>query len=260
MSDKRHGVPNWVDCATTDLTAAEAFYASLFGWTSERDPGSDGTIYAVQRLNGKLVAGLFELSEEMRAAGVPPYWETSIEVADLGAVLERVKAEGGQVVFGPITEPGVGEMAAVADPLGAQFRLWTSEPGHGGEVFNIPGALTWNELATGDPEAAARFYTAVLGLTSERMHEDPNGYVVLKFEGEPIAGILQKPPQMGDLPDSWDVYFAVADVDAAVATAQAAGATVIRPAFDLPVGGRMAVLQDPQGAVFEVIKMGEGQA
>jgi hypothetical protein len=61
--------------------------------------------------------------------------------------------------------------------------------------------------------------------------------------------------EWGDIPPSWSVYFGVDDCDAAVALAQELGATVAVPAFDIPPVGRMAVLQDPQGAAFTVIKM-----
>jgi len=255
MPAKRHGAPNWVDCATTDLDAAEAFYAKMFGWTSERIPGTGGMVYVLQYLDGKRVAGLFELPEPVRAMGVPPHWETSIEVADLPAALDKVRAAGGTVLDGPATEPGVGDMATVQDAVGAVLRFWTSQPSHGGEVFNAPGALSWTELATGEPEKAAQFYADVLGVEIETM-EGPVPYRVMKIGGEPVAGILTKTPEMGDFPDAWDVYFAVEDVDAAVAKAEAAGATVLKPAFDVAGGGaRLAVLQDPRGAVFEVIKM-----
>ena len=71
-----------------------------------------------------------------------------------------------------------------------------------------------------------------------------------------MAGILTKTPDMGDFPNDWYVYFAVDDVDAAAAKAEAAGARVLKPAFDIAGGAAcLAVLEDPQGAVFEVIKM-----
>ncbi len=46
-SEKRHGTPNWADCATTDLDGAEKFYAAVFGWTSDRVAGSDGALYSL---------------------------------------------------------------------------------------------------------------------------------------------------------------------------------------------------------------------
>jgi predicted enzyme related to lactoylglutathione lyase len=239
MSDKRHGVPNWVDCATTDLDAAEAFYAKMFGWTSKRIPGSGGMVYALQYLDCKRVAGLFELPEPVRAMGVGPHWETSIEVADLPAALYKVRAGGGMVLAGPATEPGVGDMATIQDPVGAVLRLWTSLPDQGGEAFNTPGALIWNELCTAQPDKAGKFYADVLGVAIETNTVGEVTYTEMKIGGYPVAGLLQKTPEMGDFPDSWDVYFAVDDVDAAVSRAQDAGATVLKPADLRPIWSRI---------------------
>lgn len=253
-----HGTPDWADCATTDLAGAEAFYAAVFGWTAERAGTSDGGFYSVQRLGGRMVAGLYELSAPMRQMGVPPHWGTYIHVDDVDAALARARAEGGTVLDGPFDEPGVGRIAIIRDAVGAHVRLWHAAPGHGGEVFNQPGAMTWNELNTRHPERAAAFYEKVLGVQAE--HTDgPPPYTVLKAQGRPVAGILKTTREMGDLPPSWSVYFAADDVDATVRKAIAAGGKALRKPFDTP-GGRMAVLQDPQGAVFEVIRMTMGGA
>ncbi len=250
---KKQGTPNWVDCATTDLDASEAFYAAVFGWTAERATGSDGRAYSIQRLDGKLIGGIYELDERMRSMNVPPHWGTYVEVDDLDATLKRVTEEGGSVLGEPIDEPDVGKIAIIQDTVGAYLRLWHSEPGHCGEVFNIPGALTWNELNTKEPEKAAAFYSKVLGVEIEMM-EGPTPYTLLKVDGRPVAGILKTTPEMGDFPPSWDVYFASDDVDATVKSVVAAGGNALREPFDIPGYARMAVLQDPQGAVFEVIK------
>lgn len=252
---KTQGTPNWADCATTDLDAAEAFYGTVFGWTAERAPSSDGSVYSVQRLGEAMVAGLYELNPQMRGMGVPPHWGTYIEVEDLDAALARVTAEGGTVVEGPFEEPEVGTMAIIQDPVGAFVRLWHSAPEHGGEVFNVPGAMTWNELNAKDTEKAARFYERVLGVSAETM-EEPTAYTILKVGERPVAGILKMTPDMGEFPPSWDVYFASDDVDATVEAVRTAGGKVIKGPFDIAGGtGRMAVCRDPQGAVFEVMKM-----
>ena len=251
---KKNGTPNWADCATTDLGAAEDFYASIFGWTADRVTASDGDVYSVQRLDGKLVAGIYELDERMREMAVPPHWGTYIEVDDLDAALEMTRAEGGTVLDGPLDEPDVGRIAIVRDPVGAHVRLWHSAPGHGAEVFNVPGAMTWNEVNTKEPEKAATFYRKVLGVEIEAI-TDPSPYTLLEIDGKPVAGILTTTPEMGDCPPSWDVYFASDDVDATVRQAVAAGGKALRDPFDIPGMARMAVLQDSQGAVFEVIRM-----
>lgn len=252
---KKQGTPNWADCATTDLDAAEKFYAAVFGWTSERMAASDGESYSIQRLDGNMVCGIYELNQEIRDMGVPPHWGTYIEVDDLDATLELVKAEGGTVLDGPIDTPTVGTIAFIQDTVGAYVRLWHSKPEHGGEVFNIPGAMTWNELMTKEPEKAAKFYENVLGVKAKTT-EGPTPYTALNIGDRAVAGILHMTPEMGEVPPSWDVYFASDDVDATAEKAVAAGGKVLKGPFDIPQAGRMAVIQDPQGAVFEVIKMG----
>jgi predicted enzyme related to lactoylglutathione lyase len=254
---KKQGTPNWADCATTDLLAAERFYSSVFRWIPERVVGSDGATYSIQRLNGNMVAGIYELNAEMLSMGVPPHWGTYIEVDDLDKTLDRVRASGGSVMDEPIDEPGVGKIAIVRDSVGAFLRLWHSEPGHGAEVFNIPGAMTWNELMTDDSERAAAFYEEVLGVTTETMNE-PVKYTVLKVDDRPVAGLLDKTPEMGEVPNAWDVYFASDDVDSTATRVTREGGSIIREPFDIPNGSRMAVLRDPLGAVFEVIKMSAG--
>ena len=250
---KKQGTPNWADCATTDLEAAEAFYATLFGWSSEQVTASDGAIYSIQRLDGKMVAGLYELTKELRSMGVPPHWGTYIHVDDVAATLKRVGEEGGTIIEGPLEEPDVGTFAVIQDTVGAYLRLWHSAPRHGGEVFNVPGAMTWNELNTKEPEKAAAFYKKVLGVDVATAKAAP-GYTLLQLGEKPVAGILRSTPEMGDHPASWDVYFASADVEATTKQAIAAGGKTLREPFDVP-GARMAVLQDPLGAVFEIIKM-----
>lgn len=246
------GTPTWADCATSNLDASEAFYAELFGWTARREPASGGRVYSIQMLGDKMVAGIYELDESMRETGVPPHWSTYIEVDDVDAASARVKAGGGQIIEEAFDEADVGRIAVIQDPVGAVVNLWHQAPGQGETLFNAPGSMIWNELMTREPEAAASFYKTVLGVESETMDMQPP-YTVLKANGEPVAGILTMTPEMGDMPASWDVYFATEDTDATTAKALAAGGKALREPFDTP-GGRMAVLQDPQGAVFEVIR------
>ena len=60
-------------------------------------------------------------------------------------------------------------------------------------------------------------------------------------------------PPMQGVPPHWNVYFNVADVDASIAKAEELGAKTVVPAFDVPDVGRMAVLTDPQGAMFSLM-------
>ncbi len=251
------GLPNWAECATTDLDRAEAFYAEVFGWTTERSEGGDGSVYSVQLLNGARVAGIFQLTDDLLASGVPPHWATYIEVEDVEAAIQAVRAGGGALLDGPGTDEEVGTYCVVQDPVGAYLRLWSSKPGMPADVFNQPGAMIWNELATNDPKTAANFYKQVLGLEVSTM-PGPRPYTMLMIGERPVAGILDMPPEMGDIPSTWDVYFGTDDVDATAAAAEKAGGTILRTPFDVADGAaRIAVIQDPLGAVFELMTMHE---
>ena len=253
--EKVNGAPNWADCATFDLDGAERFYAAVFGWTPRRIGGSDGSVYSLQMLDGELVAGIYELNQQMRDMGVPSHWGTYIEVEDVDAATEKVRAEGGIVADGPLDEPGVGRMVIVQDNVQAFVRLWHSAPEHGVVPSNVAGHMNWNELSTREPEKAARFYEKVLGVSVEKVPSGDSHYRMLVAGGRPVAGILQVTPEMGEFPASWEVYFASDDVDATQAKAIAAGGKALKEAFDIPGGSRMAVLQDPFGAVFDVMHM-----
>lgn len=253
---RQTGAPNWADCATTDLAAAEAFYRAVFGWTSTRETDSTGAVYSVQRLDGKRVAGLYELTQELRDLGVPPHWATYFSVTDLDDALARVKTAGGTLLDGPISEPGVGSMAVIQDDAGAYLRLWTPEAEQAAETFGVAGAMVWSELCTEDPERAHTFYKTVLGLDATVIDAGGKPYTLFKTGEDTVAGVLTKTPEMEGDP-TWDVYFAADDVDAVLARVKAAGGRVIVEPFDLPFGARMAVAADPFGAVFEIMQSDE---
>lgn len=120
--------------------------------------------------------------------------------------------------------------------------------------------MIWNELCTETPDQAASFYSDVLGLSPETIDAGGKPYALLKVGKDPVAGILLKTPEMGEGGSTWDVYFAADDVDAVVKLAVGAGGSVLSEPFDLPVGGRMAVVRDPMGAVFEIMQMPRSSA
>jgi predicted enzyme related to lactoylglutathione lyase len=74
-------------------------------------------------------------------------------------------------------------------------------------------------------------------------------------DARPAAGMFKNTPEMGNLPPHWLVYFAVDDCDAMVQKATGLGANVMKPADDIPGIGRFAILTDPQGAAFAIIKL-----
>ncbi len=119
-------------------------------------------------------------------------------------------------------------------------------------VFQTPGAVSWAELQTADPAAAARFYGALFGWKIEVSDMGTGPYHVVKVGDAAVGGICGFPPDAPKV-STWSSYVTVADCDQAAAKARALGGTVCAGPFDIPKVGRMAVIQDPQGAVFNVI-------
>lgn len=117
------GAMVWNQLETTDVEAAQHFYADLFGWTWEPLQGS-AVPYARARNRGRrLTAGVMPLPAEDMA----PRWQPSFTVADAAAACARVHELGGHVLVGPTDTP-MGRIAVVADPQGARFGFFDGEP------------------------------------------------------------------------------------------------------------------------------------
>ena len=121
------------------------------------------------------------------------------------------------------------------------------------DPFSTPGAFSWSELSTADPEAAARFYGALFGWRFDAAPDGERSYRVARVDDEAVAGILKAGPESTGVPAGWGCYITVEDVDdTAERCVMLGGAVLLEPA-DLGSVGRFAVLQDAQGAIFSVI-------
>jgi predicted enzyme related to lactoylglutathione lyase len=101
------------------------------------------------------------------------------------------------------------------------------------------GTFCWVDLATTDAPAAQRFYAELLGWDAPGVDR----YVHWTREGHDVAGVY---PREGE--PRWTSYVAVADVDATAPRAEALGGSVAEPPFDAGLEGRRALLRDPAGA------------
>jgi len=111
------------------------------------------------------------------------------------------------------------------------------------------GKFYWNELMTRDVERDKKFYGDTLGWTFDGMPMPQGTYWVANIGGQPVGGLFPiNDPQFKGVPEGWMSYIAVDDVDARVKKALAAGATLMRPIFDVPGVGRIAILKEPGGA------------
>ena len=113
------------------------------------------------------------------------------------------------------------------------------------------GHFHWNELMSWNVSEAKNFYARTLGWTYEGFPmENGIDYVVCKSGDEPVAGILEmrKGEGVDEVPNTWFAYVAVDDVDARLEEVEAAGGMVLRPPFDVPGIGRIAIVRDGTGA------------
>ena len=123
-------------------------------------------------------------------------------------------------------------------------------------MSNPVGSFIWYELMTPDPHAAKAFYERVADWTIEAEPSGAIDYRMITATGGNVGGVLRLTPEMitGGATAGWLGYLSVVDVDAAVAQVQAAGGAVHMPAHDLPGVGRFALVGDPQGAPFYLMR------
>jgi predicted enzyme related to lactoylglutathione lyase len=115
-------------------------------------------------------------------------------------------------------------------------------------------------LGTNDTNRAAEFYTGLFGWTTKTQNFGPMEYTMFQNGDRGAGGMYKLTPEMGPVPPHWLVYFAVDDCDAKVELASSLGAKVMKPADDIPGVGRFAILIDPQGAAFAIIKLTSPEA
>src|SRR5918995_1878163 len=157
-------------------------------------------------------------------------------------------ALGGTPMGEPFDVMGTGRMALFQDPTGAVLALWQPGTSIGAEVVNGHGALSLNQLNTSDPEAAQRFYEALLGWRFEHVGTAETPYWGI-YNGDRLNGGMSPLPPGTPAPSHWLVYLRVEDIDAAAAQIGSSGGPVMVEPREVP-GGRILVAQDPQGAVF----------
>ena len=239
----------WIELATTDGPGAKKYYESLFGWTTnENEMGGElGTYYIFQK-NGRDCAAMYQMGKDM--AGMPPNWMSYVAVASADEAAAKAKSLGANVMMEPFDVMDFGRMAVLFDPQGAAFSLWEAKANIGLQIRDETNTLGWNELQARDVAAAKKFYAPLFGWT---LKESPE-YTEAHLGDRAIGGILQSQAPEG-VPSFWLPYFVVDDCDGTVQKSSGLGGSVHVPPMDIPNVGRFAVITDPQGASFAVIKL-----
>ena len=254
MAETRTSVvnkPAWVDLATPDAAAARDFYSKVFGWEIEVSPDPQYGGYGIARIGGHDVAGI---GPQMSPG--PPAWSVYIGTTDAEGLAPKIQAFGGTVIAPAFDVGDQGRMAVFQDPIGAFISAW--QPAEMGEFHHGgPNQFGWAELSGRGIEKALPFYQSVFGWGAKTSPPGPDGgpaYTEFQIDGDSIAGGMEMNPMVpAEVPSYWMPYFNVVDVDASFKTAVEAGAKELVAPSDYP-GGRFAIVQDPQGAAFGLMK------
>lgn len=250
--------PDWVDLTTPDIESATRFYTELLGWDLERAPTPLGD-YFIGKRHGHQVAGMVAVPPDH--AGEPPVWTMFINVADVDETTHKVKRAGGHVHQPPLDIPD-GRLAIVADPTGGVLGLIATPLKHSDEKWFSTecGAVCWVELSTRDPESAERFYVSAFDWRAETSDYSGITYTTFKLGDEEVAGMMAMPEEVPpEAPSHWAIYFSVEDCEEAERRVVELGGKVLRPTTDAGLG-RSAVLEDPQGAPFQIMEYRAGRA
>lgn len=209
--------------------------------------------YTMFSLDGSRAGAAYTLNAEQKSAGVPPHWGIYISVEDADATTERASKAGGRVHAGPFDVMEHGRMSVIGDPAGAVFQIWQPKQHPGVGVSGVDGTVCWADLTTPDVSSARDFYSQLFGWEIKLGEHDSSGYYHIYNGSTPIGGI--PPTREGNpAPPHWMLYFQVSDCAATEAKAKSLGATELMSNTQIPNVGSMAILRDPQGAVFALFQ------
>jgi predicted enzyme related to lactoylglutathione lyase len=227
--------------SSKDPAAAQAFYCALFGWAAL----PDGRL----AVHGRQFA-------EVHAGDPAPGWIGYVAVDDLEEALAIAQARGALGCGAPEERAGLGRVARVTDPEGAQLGLVAGLE----EVAPDPerplsGTPCWNVLVSQRPDEAVRFYMPLCGWSVEEVdleHELLGTYYVADHDGQATAGIIRA-IDSGHRP-YWCLCVAVDDIDAALARGRSLGAHVAREPITVAEVGTYAILEDLEGTRVAVLR------
>jgi uncharacterized protein len=242
----------WVELATSDQQGAKRFYSELFTWNANDIPIGSDEFYTMFELRGRDVAAAYTMRPDQKERGVPPHWMLYVAVENADSAAEKAAGLGGKILAPPFDVFDVGRMAVIQDPTGAVFAIWQAKRHHGVGVVSEEGSLCWADLNTTSPKEAAAFYTQLFGWETEVSKHDSSGYLHLLQQGNYIGGI--PPIREGQGPSHWLIYYQVSGIDKVVGRANSNGGKTYQPPFTVPDTGKIAVLADPQGAVFALFE------
>lgn len=233
----------WHDLVTPNLISAGKFYEKLFNWQIEYQD-----YYAVVRNNGKRIAGILQMKPQK--SKTPGVWVPTVSVPDVDNASQRVQADGGQIVNGPLDMDKRGRTVLIKDPLGTNLVLLSAKGGDPVEAEVATGDWLWDEIWTNDPAKTKKFYASILGYDEVLSIKEDYGVFIQK--GKWLAGIRHVEGSSDKL--LWVPIVRVADPYVTAQLTENLGGTVLITPDQAPNKGNTALISDPTGALLLIQK------
>ena len=112
----------WRELRTKDLEKATEFYSKMFGWQLEQSKMSPMP-YKEIVVDGTAAGGMMAIDENWGPEPPPSHWASYIAVENADETIAKIEANGGSIRMPAFDAPGVGRMAMVVDPAGADFSI-----------------------------------------------------------------------------------------------------------------------------------------
>ncbi len=246
-TERHAGKMVFAELVTPDLAAAKQFYGGLFGWTFQ------GTgLFAQASLGGRVVGGIVQ---RPLPAGRQPGWLSFLAAGNVEAADAAAVQHGAKLLFEPHPVANLGQEAVLADPQGAVFAVLASSSGDPADDLAQPGEWIWSSLITSDPAADAAFYKAVFGYDVFDLPDAQDAkHLILASGNYARASVNPIPASWTTGRPRWLSYVRVGDMKAMVAKVATLGGRVVLPPRIDRHGGEIALVADPQGALFGLLE------
>jgi predicted enzyme related to lactoylglutathione lyase len=141
--------------------------------------------------------------------------------------------------------------------LGTAGRSTVVAGGQAKSADHHYGKFIWNDLVTTDLATCRQFYGSLLGWTFQQEQRQGRTYLIARLGSAPVAGLLDV-RDLKDANSQWVSYMSVPDVDSVAEQVRAAGGRVLVQPRQVKVGGRAAIVADPQGAPLGLARLTAG--
>ncbi len=246
----------WFDLFTNDLESAGHFYEELFGWSFH--PGEFGgtSVHTIHR-EGVPIGSAIQINREKNKVR-KSRWLGYVSVEDVDRSTMAVEENNGTVHMSPKELPNRGRVAVVVDPQGAVFAMVTASGGDPLDQGIMENFWMGSELWTSHMDSAANFYRFLVGY-EKNMVDIKSGetYCLLVKDGQPRAGMVEIP--WDDVKPNWVPYIAVEDVLVIADKAEQLGGTLLIEPDKKVREGKVAIISDPDGAVFGVQQLSDAE-